>query len=305
MERDDLLRTVLELTWGHKGELICPEPGHAEGHRCLVPPGESSPAGLVEELDARYGGHRVLVAEGRVDPAVTDRTGRPLLAPYGEQVAELSAWACAARWIGCGTVRTARGPRVVVVVAGRTVPGPEAIPEGGSWVDRIIAVTGGDTDRPHAVDWSHVEARIGTPLPADYKHLVETFGHGAFDGYFSPLAPGTLSGADGIERRAETLARSATTHGEGMYAPHRLFPAPGGLLQWAGTEHQATVYWLTDGSDPDRWPILSVEDDYREWDRFDGSTGEFVFRLLTDPAQPHSTAQWFDTHWFMTHGVRP
>ncbi|SHN36022.1 hypothetical protein [Actinacidiphila paucisporea] len=135
-----------------------------------------------------------------------------------------------------------------------------------------------------------------------YKQLAEIFGYGAFDGYFSLLVPDGLSGHDGIVRRAETLAAQAKTHGARLYEPYHLFPAPGGLLHWADTEQAAGFYWLTEGPDPNKWPTLSTEDDYREWDRFDGSTAEFVFRLLTDPDRPHSTARWFDTHWFMTYG---
>lgn len=302
MNHEDLLRTVHGLTWGHKGELMCPEPGHGKGHLCLVPSGDISPARLVGELDSRYGGHRTLVAEGRADPAAGDRTGLPLLALYGEQVIGLNSWACAARWIGCGTVRTAHGPRVVVIVAERTVPGPDTLPGAGSWAEKIVAVTGWDADRPCAVDWAQVEGRLGTALPTEYKQLVGIFGYGAFDGYFCPLVPDGLSGDDGIVRRAEILTEHARTQGVRLYEPYRLFPAPGGLLHWADTEQDATFYWLTEGPDPDSWPIVSTEDDYREWDRFDGSTAEFVFRLLTDRGRPHSTARWFDTHWFMTYG---
>ena len=303
MNHDELLRTVHDLTWGHTGELTCPEPGHAKGHACLVPSDGVSAAWLVEELDKWYGRHRVLVVDGRSVAAATDRTGLPLMAPHRDQVIGLSAWACAGRWIGCGTVRTAQGPEVVVILAERTVPGPDPLPEGGSWVDRVVAVTGWPMDRPHTVDWAQAERRLGTALPTDYKQLAEIFGHGAFDGYFGPLAADSLSGGNGIVTRAEGLAEFARARGERLYAPHRLFPAPGGLLHWAGTEQGATFYWLTEGPDPDRWPILSTEDDYREWHTFDGSTAEFVFRLLTDRHQPHSTAQWFDTHWFMTYGT--
>ncbi|MFI6726874.1 hypothetical protein NRF20_04735 [Streptomyces sp. R-74717] len=37
-----------------------------------------------------------------------------------------------------------------------------------------------------------------------------------------------------------------------------------------------------------------------EWSRFDGSTTEYVYRLLTDPTVPHSAARYFDTHWFQS-----
>ncbi|MGC9535429.1 hypothetical protein [Streptomyces sp. UG1] len=36
------------------------------------------------------------------------------------------------------------------------------------------------------------------------------------------------------------------------------------------------------------------------WQRFDGSTAEFIHRMLTDPHHPFSTARYFDVHWFQS-----
>lgn len=191
-----------------------------------------------------------------------------------------------------------------MIVAERTVPTLDTPPEDGSWVDHVVAVTGWDTgwdrNRAHTVDWALVEGRLGTALPTDYKRLVEVFGFGAFDGYLTLWVPGAPSGSDIVEH-VEFLARWVEEHDGSLWKPYRLFPAPGGLLQWADTEQAASFHWLTEGPDPDDWPVLCTEDDYREWDRFDGSTAEFVFRLLTDPRHPHSTTRYFDTHWFMPY----
>ncbi|MER7810417.1 hypothetical protein [Streptomyces sp900116325] len=84
----------------------------------------------------------------------------------------------------------------------------------------------------------------------------------------------------------------------------RLYPTPGGSLQWASTEQRTSFYWLTEGSAPDRWPILVTDDACTRWDRFDGSTAEFIYRLLTDPLHPYSPARYFDSHWFTTYERR-
>jgi hypothetical protein len=208
-------------------------------------------------------------------------------------------WPFAGRWIGCGTVRTGDGIHPVVVVAERTTPSLDELPESASWVDRVVAVTGWETDRAHAVDWATAEARLGTALPADYKRLVELFGPGVFDGYLDIRLPdGSRSD---IVRYAEWLAQWADVHGNRLWEPYRLHPAPDGLLQWADTEQADSFYWLTEDSDPHRWPVVAIEDDCTTY-RFDISTAEFIYRLLTDPQQPFSTARYFGTHWFQSYG---
>ncbi|MFD8824383.1 SMI1/KNR4 family protein [Streptomyces sp. NPDC059605] len=282
---------------------------------------------LSRVLSSWYGQARNLAMGGYVDPTVTARTGAPLLAPFGDRVVEMRAWNHAGRWIGCGAVRTDGAVRPVVLVAGWSVPrqpGAEAVSlrpderavpgtgrgkekwssgpeEGTTWVDRVVAVTGWTRERGAAVDWAAVESRLGTALPGDYKELVERFGHGDFDDYLGLLIADGPPGSLDLVEFNEFWARAAAENGGGSWRPYRLHPAPGGLLQWASTEQQSSFYWLTEGTDPDRWPILVTDDDYGEWDRFDGSTAEFVHRLLTDPRFPRSTARHFDRHWFTSY----
>ncbi|MGW0553013.1 hypothetical protein ACWDZ6_02160 [Streptomyces sp. NPDC002926] len=171
-------------------------------------------------------------------------------------------------------------------------------------MDRVVAITGWARERSDVVDWARVETRLGTALPRDYRELVERFGYGDFDGHLGLLLPDGPPGSLHIVEVNEFWARSAGADGSGPWEPYRLYPAPGGLLQWASTEQRTSFYWLTEGADPDRWPILVTEDDCTDWDRFDGSTAEFIYHMLTDPLHPHSTARCFDRHWFMSHGVQ-
>ncbi|MFC9325677.1 hypothetical protein [Kitasatospora sp. NPDC057015] len=306
--QEELLAAVHRLTWPGKGGLDCDEAGHPSGHVCLEPTDENDLSALREALCARYGRPRNLAMGGYVDPTVTARTGLPLLTPFGERVVEMGAWAYGGRWIGCGTVRFGDAVRTVALVAEREVPAadPSANPaanpaEVTSWVDDIVAVTGWDTTRARTVDWAAAEARIGTALPGDYKQLAEVFGYGAFDGYLQLHLPGAGSTSGDIVLYAEWLGEWAGAHAGDLWKPYGVYPVPGGLLQWAASETADRFYWLTEGPDPDRWPVLASDETHDSWERFDGTTAEFVHRMLTDRQHPFSTAQYFDTHWFESY----
>ncbi|GAA2460396.1 hypothetical protein [Streptomyces macrosporus] len=97
--------------------------GHGAGHVCLEVPDEESVLRSVEELTRRHGSPRALAVDGAVDPAVTERTGLPLLAPFGERVVEMRARMYGGRWVGYGTVRDDHGgTRPVVLVSKRRPP---------------------------------------------------------------------------------------------------------------------------------------------------------------------------------------
>ncbi|MEV4332821.1 hypothetical protein AB0K02_20145 [Streptomyces sp. NPDC049597] len=305
--RDDLLSVVHRLTAAPgAGDLVCQRTGHPAGHVCLSPSAEIGLAALQEALGGRYGQQRNLAMGGHADPTVTVRTGLPLLAPFGDRIVEMRGWAYGGSWIGCGVARTdggGDGVRLVVLVAEREDPAADMADE-TSWVEGVVAVTGWDTSRVRTVDWAGVEARLGTALPGDYKRLVEIFGAGAFDGFLQLQIPDASSESGDIVRHTEWLGEWARTHGGRLWEPYEVYPAPGGLLRW-GTSEQAQFYWLTEGPDPDTWPVLVTEDIPDSWVRFDGTTAEFVRRMLTEREHPFSTARYFDIHWFESHEPGP
>ncbi|MGW0777625.1 hypothetical protein ACWD01_29160 [Streptomyces sp. NPDC002835] len=304
---EELLSAVHRLAAPGTGDLVCAAPGHPAGHVCLAPSAEIGLPALQEALDGRYGQPRNLAMGGYADPTVTGRTGLPLLAPFGERIVEMRGWAFADRWIGCGTARDGDGDgdgdgvRLVALVAEREDPAAD-MAEATSWVDGVVAVTGWDTTRVRAVDWVAVETRLGTALPSDYKRLAELFGAGAFDGYLQLQVPDAVSESEDIVRHTVWLGEWARTHGSELWTPYEVYPAPGGLLKWASSEQADEFYWLTEDPDPDRWPVLVTEDIPDSWVRFDGTTAEFVHRMLTEREHPFSTARYFDTHWFQSHG---
>ncbi|MFM9632132.1 MULTISPECIES: SMI1/KNR4 family protein [Streptomyces] len=234
------------------------------------------PEGLSVRLDSRYGAARTLVLDGFTDPTVDESKGAALLLPFGDRAVTIRAWAYGDRWVGAGTALDAEGTeRPVLVVAHREVPEPPvAAPrEDGDvdWMERLLRITGWalPAQRPD-VDWAEVESRLGTPLPSDYRRMVETFGEGAFDGFLA------------LNQEPWTSHRQD------------------GLLIWAGTEHENLYCWRTEGDDPDRWPVVIRSFDGEDIP-FDCQAAEFVCRVLTEPDHPFTMADYFDTHWFMSY----
>ncbi|GAA3014583.1 SMI1/KNR4 family protein [Streptomyces lactacystinicus] len=64
--------------------------------------------------------------------------------------------------------------------------------------------------------------------------------------------------------------------------------------QWPDSVRADQFYWLTEGADPNRWPVVARNEDGDSCARFDGSTAEFVHRLLTDHRHPFSVAELID-----------
>jgi hypothetical protein len=280
--------------------LTCTLAGHASGHVCVptAAPDDGTFRALLPQLRELYGRPRNLAMNGDVDPTVTARTGLPLLTAFDggeERVVELRAWPYRGRWIGCGTVQNGDVLRTVVLVADRFPPRAGGV----SWVERIVDVTGWDAaHRALRVDWASVESRLGTALPADYKELAERFGHGAFDDYLELVLPERTPGALDLVSTTEFQAECGN-----WWAPYGRYPSPGGLLQWAGSEQEQSFYWITEGDDPDRWPVYVTDVDPTDGERCDYSASEFVCRVLTEPHHPCSTAQYFDTHHFTPYDI--
>ncbi|MFE9644848.1 SMI1/KNR4 family protein [Streptomyces sp. NPDC006365] len=263
----------MELTQATVNDLLA-QLGPGDGYMYL--PSDLDPQDLTDLLDSRYGAPRTLVLDGFTDPTVDESRGADLLVPFEDRAVTIRAWAYGDQWVGTGTARDTEGAeRPVLVVAHREVPEPlTAAPdedEDVDWMERLRRITGWTqpAQRPD-VDWTEVEARLGTALPSDYKRMVETFGEGAFDGYLD------------LSQEPWTNLRTD------------------GLLIWAGTEHEDLYCWRADGHDPDRWPVVVRSFD-GEYVPFDCQAAEFVCRILIDRHHPFTMARYFDTHWFMNY----
>lgn len=149
-------------------------------------------AELVEAVGCRAGQPRQLISGGLTVSAITERTGLPLVEPFGEELRDMHGWPYWSHWIGCGQVHRAGQTHSVVVVAERVDPAAAGIPDSASWTEKLRLLTGWEPIPRPAVDWPATEAALGTPLPSDYKEVVDLFGPGSFDWYLELLVPGVL-----------------------------------------------------------------------------------------------------------------
>ncbi|MFF4548905.1 SMI1/KNR4 family protein [Streptomyces sp. NPDC001435] len=282
MDVQELLAEVAALVWPDFGDLRCAEPAHPAGHVCLPVSDTADVDDLVATLDTRYGSPR------------TEGSGQAWL-PCAEQIDWEFVWPFGGRWIAFGHLHE-DDARPVLAVAERTTASPDRLPPEASWLDRLVAVTGWTSARTYPVDWTAVESQLGTPLPADYKTLVETFGEGQFDGFLDVYLPPDLI------RSVPYGARPGPQPWEPQsWEPDSPLPAAGGLLRWASNEHEQAFYWIIDGPDPDRWPVYATNDDGEADSRFDCTATEFLFHYLTDRRHPFSIPVEFAAHWFLSY----
>lgn len=131
------------------------------------------------------------------------------------------------------------------------------------------------------VSWSEIEERLGSPLPVDFKQFCEVFGRGGFcDELFVHSTDGgaTLDVLDALAR----LRQLADSLPYAQLDPYGLYGAGGsGVIPWGRVTAGHSFYWLAGRGDPNEWPIM-MNVETGEWERFDVSMSEFVFRMLTE-----------------------
>ncbi|MFI6486051.1 hypothetical protein [Streptomyces sp. NPDC050564] len=247
----------------------------------LEAPEGTSLSGLLAEVGRWAGRPRNLAADGFTDPSLTERTGLPLVEPFGDDLLEMRGWAYRSHWIGCGSVGTSHRERVVMVIAHREDPAVTGFPEGASWAEKLRVLTGWSPLPQPTVDWPAVEADLGTSLPSDYKEIVDLFGPGSFDEYVDLLVPGAR-GMDLVD-----------------WAKSDVHSASEGLLRWGSSEQEFDFVWQTGTADPDDWPVLVGQ--FGDWERFDCGLGEFLVRMLTDRTYGFPTSR-LHVHFFRSGG---
>jgi|GEM_PF-2497420 len=155
----------------------------------------------------------------------------------------------------------------------------------------LVGVSGETVER---YDWAAIESSLGgLGLPRDYRAFVETFPPREFGGKVSVIRPG-----HGNYPRSEYLGfyahrlddlRGWREKGHGRF-PYPIFPEAGGVLPWGRGNEGELYFWLTDGQDPDSWPVVWTDRDKLDWQTYHGTMCEFLIGLLATeepvPAAP-------------------
>ncbi|UYQ64001.1 SMI1/KNR4 family protein [Streptomyces peucetius] len=107
-------------------------------------------------------------------------------------------------------------------------------------------------------DWEWVAEQLGTRLPAEYVELMEAYGGSTWLGWLNLPAP-LNTGPGGLV--AEQWYRDAYRELREQfpeYQPLQVWPEKGGFLPFASTIDGDQICWLTEGDDPDAWPLIVV-----------------------------------------------
>ncbi|MGW6395883.1 SMI1/KNR4 family protein [Streptomyces sp. NPDC055103] len=126
--------------------------------------------------------------------------------------------------------------------------------------------------------WEWLYERLGTRLPAEYVRLMEAYGAGCWCDWLRvglPLGTGQYDLAPWAEWYGETYRDLRADHPQ--YHPLAAWPEEGGFLAFASSIDGDQLCWLTEGDDPDAWPLVVVP---RHADQGPPLTGTLTENLL-------------------------
>jgi hypothetical protein len=131
------------------------------------------------------------------------------------------------------------------------------------------------------IDWLAIEGRLGFAPPDDYKRFADTFGRGIIDDFLWVYFPDDhpYVGLEAGGRRAlealDELSRGGTER-----VPYPLFPLPGGILPWGGTDNGDVCYWRCAGP-ADSWTVVVNEARGPRWYEYCGGLAAFLQEVLS------------------------
>lgn len=143
------------------------------------------------------------------------------------------------------------------------------------------------------VDWDAVQVEYGVDFPADYKEFVARFGAGSLEEgiYVSVPRIGQPAAALTVGRLpADALHEGGMLTWRDSSRSDR--PSLQDMLVWGETSGADVLCWVTDGPDPDAWPIAVWARQGGGWDLYDCGMVGFLVKVLADefPVFPLSDA---------------
>ncbi|MCZ4121671.1 SMI1/KNR4 family protein [Streptomyces sp. H39-S7] len=137
---------------------------------------------------------------------------------------------------------------------------------------------------PHAgagdvVDWAAVEQGWGFQFPVDYKRFMEVYGGGAIDNYLATISPEPF-GLDAAFQGMISETRNARANWDRRPGGQGVVTASSSLVVWGVDASADLLCWVTDGADPDRWPVMVWNQDDRQWTVFNCGMADFLLRMF-------------------------
>jgi hypothetical protein len=132
-------------------------------------------------------------------------------------------------------------------------------------------------------DWESLNAAVGVAYPDEFRMVVEAFPPGRIQSGFEILHPGRFANPVEYRREIAGYAGIVRDRAADLAKPMAVYPQPGGLLPWATVGLGPIVCWLTEGKDPQKWPVVVCPSAVERWNRYELSTAEFLQAVVTVP----------------------
>ncbi|WP_337187721.1 SMI1/KNR4 family protein [Phenylobacterium sp.] len=130
--------------------------------------------------------------------------------------------------------------------------------------------------------WEPIEAELGTRLPQDYKDFVRVYGYGYFMEFLGINVPRTKNPYTRFEAEIHAV-RGAFLPDEDD--PRPLWPEPGGLIVFGGTDNGDYLFWLPRGA-PEDWRVVVWSRGMSTFEVLDCDLTGFLAGLATGEVLP-------------------
>lgn len=134
--------------------------------------------------------------------------------------------------------------------------------------------------------WATTEGALGTPLPRDYKELIDRLGGGRVEEYLYLLEPDSPNAHYDLARHTRERAEAYEELWEFEEKPPELQVEGSRILPWGTTDNGEWLFWRSlPGQHPDAWTVLLNEARGETWEHYDMNCSDFLHAALTGEIQ--------------------
>ncbi|WP_432066178.1 SMI1/KNR4 family protein [Streptomyces sp. C10-9-1] len=152
-------------------------------------------------------------------------------------------------------------------------------------VERLTALVPPPESR-RSRDWPTAEQQLCTPLPADYRQLVDAYGGGVFDETIWLLDPACPDNDYNLLAATTERTEVLTRLWKAETIPDQLRTPGARAIPWAYVEDSGSyLYWLAHpGQKPDAWTVMLNEGRGPRWEPHHTTCAPFLLAVLTGHA---------------------
>ena len=132
--------------------------------------------------------------------------------------------------------------------------------------------------------WEPIEAELGTALPQDYKDFVRLYGAGYFMEFLGVSVPRSKNPNTRFESEVGLICGTFADWDD-EELPYPMWPDPGGLIPFGGTDNGDYLFWLPQGA-PDDWGVVVWDRGMQQFEALNCGLTDFLAGLATGKVAP-------------------